>query len=89
MASKRKLKKAVTAVCGELLADCVAIALAPESPREEVDKVMTDIFQLQDDMMCGISTPEPGMKPKAYYAALCGNFKTRIESILERLQALI
>ncbi len=88
MASKRKLKKAVSAICGELFAECVAIGMnKPETPREELDKVMTDILMLEDDMMCGISSPEPGVPPRKYYRALCGDLKKRVEEIVDRLYA--
>ena len=90
MAKRRELKKGINFLCGELFAECVAIMhYQKPPPQEDVDNVMTNILQLQDDMLNRVSHPEPGMKAKAYFKKLRADMVGHTEEIVEQIKALL
>ncbi|MCD7721857.1 MAG: hypothetical protein LUC86_07910 [Prevotellaceae bacterium] len=89
MANKRKLKKAIDWMTGELMLGCtMAGQTIKESSSEDVARLLEKILRLQGDLRCRISHPEPGMTQKAYFKALRESMDKEIKGILEELKEL-
>lgn len=90
MANKRELKKGINFLCGELLAEAVAITHYQKPVRQDdVDNVLTGILRLQDDMLNRVSHPEPGMKPCDYYKRLRQDMVHGVDDIVAQINALL
>ena len=86
MANKRTLKRAIHSICEGLFAEALAISLyGPEVVRENAEATLFSIVKLEDDYLCRISHPEPGMKPKAYFKDLGEKFSAQVSEILDQL----
>lgn len=83
MSSKRNLKKAVKAVCGELYAGSLLACVAGNECNEESYQLMTRIAELQQDYIARINTPEPGMTPQKYYSKLRTDFIKQANEITD------
>ena len=90
MANKRQLKKGINFLCGELMAECVAIMhYQKPTAQEDVDNAMTNILKLQDDMLNRVSHPEPGMPAKKYFKKLRDDVVARTTEIVGQINALL
>lgn len=89
MANKRKLKKAINSVCGELFAECVATSLYSGKPEQDnVHALLTSILVIHNDFTRRVSHPEPGMKAKAYYKAIVADFNKQIAEEADQITNL-
>lgn len=90
MAKRRELKKGINFLCGELFAECVSITLYQKPvQQQDIDNVMTNILNLQDDMLNRVSHVEPGMPAKAYFKQLRTDMVSRTEEIVAQINALL
>ena len=90
MANKRQLKKGINFLCGELMAETVAITHYQKPvARQDVDNVMTGILRLQDDMLNRVSHPEPGMPQKDFYKKLRTDMVHGVDDIVAQINALL
>lgn len=90
MANKRELKKGINFLCGELLAEAVAITHYQKPQRQDdVDNVLTGILRLQDDMLNRVSHPEPGIKARDYYKRLRQDMVHGVDDIVAQINALL
>ncbi len=90
MANKRQLKKGINFLCGELMAETVAIKHYQKPVRQQdLDNVMTGILRLQDDMLNRVSHPEPGMPQKAFYKKLRTDMVHGVDDIVAQINALL
>lgn len=89
MANKRKLKKIINYICGDLFSECVAISLYNNNAKkDEINTLLTSIIIIKNDYICMISHPEPGIKPKVYYRNLKEKFSTQIGEITDSISNL-
>lgn len=90
MANKRQLKKTINMVTGDLLVECIATKyIKKESRQEDVDNVMVGILRMQDDFICRVSHPEPGMPAKQYFKALRDDLAKQADAIVNQLYAIV
>ncbi|MEE1223512.1 MAG: hypothetical protein UHL07_08295 [Bacteroidaceae bacterium] len=90
MANKRQLKKTINMVTGDLLVECIATKyINKESRQEDVDNVMVGILRMQDDFICRVSHPEPGMPAKQYFKALRDDLAKQADAIVNQLYAIV
>ena len=87
MANKRTLKKAITAICEELFAEGVAIALYGPRPKKDVEALLFSIGKMQNNYITRVSHPEPGMSAKAYYQDLRDKFGAEVSEIMDQLNS--
>lgn len=88
MASRRKLKKAVGYILGELLTE--AMVFKAYIPNVDVDKanlLMTKIINTNNEFIKRISHTEPG-SVKLFYKKFGIDFNTAINEILDELNEL-
>ena len=90
MANKRQLKKTINMVTGDLLVECIAPKYINKvSRQEDVDNVMVGILRMQDDFICRVSHPEPGMPAKQYFKALRDDLAKQADAIVNQLYAIV
>lgn len=85
MASRKVLKKNVNYITGELFAECMISASS--SNEGKVDKILTDILELQDEFISRISHTEPG-NVKAFYKKFMKDFNQEVDKIIEEIDSL-
>lgn len=86
---KRKdLKKHISYLCGELLAECIAAAqYGKKENKQDVENVMLSILNMQDDWICRVSHVEPG-STKLFFKKLKEDMQKRTDEIVEQIQNL-
>lgn len=88
MASRRKLKKAIGYVLGELLTEAMVFkAYIPNVDVEKADLLMIKIIKTNDEFIKRISHTEPG-SIKLFYKKFGVDFNTVVNEILEELNDL-
>lgn len=85
MANKRKLKKAINYIAGDLLTECVAILHFNNTRAEDVDNVMLAVLRMQDDMLSRVSHPEPGMPAREYFRHLRHDLARATDELVEQI----
>ncbi len=88
MTNKRDLKKAISYICSDLFAECVAASLCSEKDQKTCDDMLTAILLMHDDFVRRISHPEPGMEQKKYYKALITDFHKEVSAVIDQISAL-
>ncbi|MBR0180268.1 MAG: hypothetical protein IJQ04_01190 [Prevotella sp.] len=86
MANKRRLKKAVHAICDELFAEAVALSTyGTETQQANADTQLYAIVKVEDECISRISHPEPGMKPSLYFKDLKEKFSAQLSDIIDQM----
>ncbi len=88
MANKRKLKKRINNLCGDLFAECVACVHYAKVNREDADAVMVNILNMQDDILCRISHIQPGMPARKFFRKLETDLLAGTENIISQIESL-
>jgi hypothetical protein len=87
MANKRSLKRSITIICEDIFAECVAASLYGHN-RESAEALIFSIIKMEDDFICRISHPEPGMPPRQYFKDLREKFAAQAGEIIDQLSTL-
>ena len=88
MASRRKLKKSVNYITGELFQECLVHSLfIPGTDKAKADELMGETLKLQDEFLARISHTEPG-NVKKFYKKFYEDFNKKIEEIIEGIKQL-
>ena len=88
MANRRKIKKQINLICGELFAEVVAMTLyTPNINKQIADDVMTSILKLQDEMLRRVSHTQPG-NVKGFYKKLCADMDSHVDEIFDQIANL-
>ncbi len=86
---KRKdLKKQISYLCGELLAECIAQAqYCSKDNKQDIENVMMTILKLQNDWICRLSHVEPG-STKLFFKKMREEMQNRTNEIIDQIQNL-
>ena len=84
---RRNLKKSINNLCGELIAECIALCEYEKVDRHAVSNVMESILMMQADMICRISHVSPN-PAKPFFRQLREDLFTRTDAIIDDIQAL-
>lgn len=87
MASRRKLKKNLNYIAGELFAECLISSMNENTDRKKVDEILTQILVMQDEFISRISHTEPGSE-KVFYKKLYSEFNAKVDEIVDAITAL-
>lgn len=86
MANKRKLKKNISYICGELFSECVAISLYQNvKNKDDINAILNSILITHNHYIRRVSYPEPGITPKKYYKDLKERFEIQIGEIIDNI----
>ncbi|MBQ0049114.1 MAG: hypothetical protein KBT12_02590 [Bacteroidales bacterium] len=75
-------------LCGVLLAECIANRHYSPSQADDIENIMLTIACMQDDLVCRISHPEPGMKAGAFFRHLNDDMRKQTNDIVDQLAQL-
>lgn len=82
MASRKNLKKAIKNICGELLADCVALRMVDQANTDVLDGLMVNILNLNNEFVARINHTEKGSE-RTFYKKLREEFTDQVNAIAE------
>ncbi|MBQ9645062.1 MAG: hypothetical protein IJV24_01730 [Prevotella sp.] len=89
MTNRRSLKKAIHAVCNELLTECVAASLyGNDAQAENAEALLSTIIKIQTNSLARVSHPEPGMSPRKYFNDLRSKFAAEASEIADHINNL-
>lgn len=84
MANKRNLKRNINLFCEELFAECMAASLYGHD-HDGAEALIYSTIKMQNDFICRISHPEPGMPAKVYYKKLKEDFVAQASEIIDQI----
>jgi len=89
MANKRTLKRAISAICEELMVDCIAASLyGREKHQDNAEALLHTIIRVESDFLSRVSHVEPGMPARKYFKDLTEKFSEQINEILDQINNL-
>lgn len=89
MANKRNLKRYISFVCDELLAECMAASLyGTKETRENAEAIIFSIAKIGREFRSRVSHPEPGMNPKVYFKNLTEKFNAGAVELMDQINNL-
>lgn len=84
MANRKRLKKSVKLVTGNLLADCVALNMCGMGNEEEIAQIMTEVIALHRDFVSRISHTEKGNE-RLFYKKFRQEFTEKVNALSDRI----
>ena len=85
MASRKRLKKDINYVIGDIFTEClIHINYVPGTDADAVAQLMADLLNIDNDFIARISHTEPG-NARQYYSSLRKDFDQRIGIVLDKL----
>jgi hypothetical protein len=87
MASRRKLKKNVNYIAGELLAACLVKSMPETADKKKADGILTLILVMQNEFVNRLSHTEPG-NVKGFYKKFHSDLNAKLNEIIDAITAL-
>jgi len=85
---RKNLKKHINYVCGELLAECIALVQYHKKENQhDIENVALGVIRMQNDLICRLSHVEPG-STRLFFKKLREDMQKRTEEIVDQLQNL-
>ncbi len=84
MANRKRLKKSIKIVTGELFADCVALSLCSQGDNEKLKGIMAEILALHNDYVDRLSHVEKGQE-RLFFKKLREEFTTKANELTDRI----
>ena len=85
---RRTLKKTITYISGELIAECIAIAqIQTNVHQDDVENIILEIARLHDDWTRRLSHVEPG-STRLFFRKLREEMQRRTDEIVDQIQNL-
>ena len=84
MANRKRLKKSIKIVTGELFADCVALAHIGQGDKETLQKLMVEVLGLHSEYVARLSHVEKGSE-KLFFKKLRNEFTEKVNDLSERI----
>ena len=86
MANKRSLKRAIHGICDELFAEAMALSLyGAKEQKENAKSQLSAIVKMEEEFICRVSHPEPGMKASLYFKDLGEKFLAQASDIIDQM----
>lgn len=84
MANRRKLKKSIKQITGDLFADCVALSMCQQADQETLEGLMKEVITLHTEYVSRISHTEKKAEQK-FYQQLKKEFTEKANDLSERI----
>ena len=84
MSSKRKLKKAIKNICGDLFADCVALSMCQPENDEKLKELMAMVMVTYQDYVARLSHVEKGQE-KVFVTKLRAEFTQQANKLSDEI----
>lgn len=86
MTNKRTLKRAIHLICEDLFAEAIALSLyGAKTQQQSATALLYSIAKLEDEYICRVSHPEPGMKASDYFKDLREKFSAQVNDIIDQM----
>lgn len=86
MANKRSLKKAIHLISEDLFAEAIALSLyGTEAQQQRANALLFSIVKLEDEYICRVCHPEPGMKASDYFKDLREKCSAQVNDIIDQM----
>lgn len=84
MANRKRLKKSIKIVTGELFADCVALAHIGQGDSEKLQGLMVEVLALHSDFVARLSHVEKD-EEKKFFKKLRDEFTQKVNDLSNRI----
>ena len=84
MASRRRLKKSINLISGELFVDCVALNMCNQADKEALSALMAEVLQLRAEYISRISHTEKGQE-RLFYKKLREEFTAKANELSDKI----
>ena len=84
MASRKRLKKSINLICGELFADCVALSMCGQADKETLSGFMAEVLAIRAEYVARISHTEKGQE-RLFYKKLRTEFTDKVNELSDRI----
>ncbi|MEE0447527.1 MAG: hypothetical protein UDM12_06070 [Prevotellamassilia sp.] len=84
MANRKRLKKSIKIVTGELFADCVALAHIGQGDSEKLQGLMVEVLALHSDFVARLSHVEKS-EEKKFFKKLRDEFTQKVNDLSNRI----
>ncbi len=84
MANRRKLKKNIKQITGDLFADCVALSMCQQADQATLDNLMKEVLALHTEYVSRISHTEKKAEHE-FYQNLKQEFTQKVNDLSERI----
>lgn len=84
MANRKRLKKSIKIVTGELFADCVALAHIGQGDSEKLQGLMVEVLALHSDFVARLSHVEKA-EEKKFFKKLRDEFTQKVNDLSNRI----
>ena len=84
MANRKRLKKSIKIVTGELFADCVALAHIGQGDSEKLQGLMVEVLALHSDFVARLSHVEK-CEEKKFFKKLRDEFTQKVNDLSNRI----
>lgn len=89
MSKRKDLKRGISIVCMEMIAETMAASLSgSQVSQENILSTVSAILRLKGDYLSRISHVEPGMEPKTYFKNVKESFARDCEEMWETISSL-
>ena len=86
MTNRKDLKRTINQVCGDLFAECIAVAsVSNNHEHADVDALLATIIRINSEFVTRISHVEPGMKAHDYFQKLINDFNKQVCEIVDQI----
>lgn len=84
MANRKRLKKSIKIVTGELFADCVTLIHLGQGNAETLQKLMVEVLTIHNDFVARLSHVEKG-EEKHFFKKLREEFTEKVNNLSDRI----
>lgn len=84
MANRRKLKKGIKQITGDLFADCVALSMCQQADQETLESLMKEVIALHTEYVSRVSHTEKKSE-HMFYQKLKKEFTEKVNALSERI----
>ena len=84
MANRKRLKKSINIVMGELFADCVALSMLGEGDQQKLHDLMAEVLNVHSDFVARLSHVEKH-SAHAFCQKLRADFTAKVNDLSERI----
>ncbi len=84
MANRKRLKKSIKIVTGELFADCVALSLCEQGDKENLKALMAEVLSIHNEYVARLSHVQKGQE-RLFFKKLRTEFTEKVNDLSERI----
>ncbi len=84
MANRKRLKKSIKIITGELFADCVALSLCEQGDTQQLKSLMAEVLSIHNEYVARLSHVQKGQE-RLFFKKLREEFTEKVNNLSERI----